>query len=93
MVGKMFTVYSVYNKKADKFYTGQTIDIHERLKLHNKRAFKGYTSRFPGKWELIYEESVATRREALRREKQLKSFRGREFIRKFIDNHTLVNPE
>jgi putative endonuclease len=80
----MYNVYAIYNKEADKFYIGQTKDTAERLRIHNNHGFRGYTSRFPGKWELIYEESVATRSEALKREKQLKSFRGREFIKQFI---------
>lgn len=53
--------------------------------MHNNKAFKnGYTSRFDGEWQLIYNEEVASRQEALIREKQLKSFRGREFVKNFI---------
>ena len=80
----MFSVYAIYNKSSQKFYIGQTDDIVIRLQLHNSHTFKGYTSRFPGKWELIYNESVATRPEALMRERQLKSYRGREFIKTYI---------
>jgi putative endonuclease len=80
----MFTVYAIYNKQADKYYIGQTSDIVNRLRLHNSNTFKGYTSRFQGEWELIYNESVATRSEALAREKQLKSYRGREYIKTHI---------
>jgi putative endonuclease len=80
----MYEVYAIYNKLAKKFYVGQTKDLANRLQIHNSHLFKGYTSRFPGKWELIYNESVATRSEALTREKQLKSYRGREFIKTLI---------
>lgn len=80
----MYSVYAIYNKSSQKFYIGQTDDIDIRLQLHNSHTFKGYTSRFPGKWKLIYNESVATRPEALKREKQLKSYRGREFIKTHI---------
>ncbi len=80
----MFSVYAIYNKEADKIYIGQTVNMTERLKQHNNHTFKGYTARFQGKWELIYEESVATRSEALKREKQLKSGNGRLFIRSHI---------
>ena len=80
----MYTVYAVYNQLAKKFYIGQTKDMGSRLELHNDRTFKSYTSRFPGKWELIYHESAATRLEALNREKQLKSYRGSEFIKSYI---------
>ena len=77
----MFTVYAIYNREVGKLYIGQTVNLPYRMYLHNTHAFKGYTSRFKGRWELIYEESTATRSEALQREKQLKSYRGREFVK------------
>lgn len=80
----MFSVYVIYNSDNNKVYIGQTEDLEKRLLVHNNHSLGGYTSRFPGKWELIYKESVTTRSEALIREKQLKSFRGREYIRNFI---------
>lgn len=81
----MYCIYAIYNRKHKKIYIGQTDDLGQRIDLHNSCEFKGcYTSRFDGKWELIYKESVATRHEALSREKQLKSFRGREYIKNFI---------
>lgn len=80
----MYTVYAIYNKEAGKFYIGQTVDLEKRLQLHNSRAFGGYTSRFSGQWIVIYSEEHSTRQEALRREKQLKSFQGRRFVKKFI---------
>ena len=80
----MFTVYAIYNKQAKKYYVGQTEDLQRRLLQHNEHTFKGYTSSFLGRWELIYQESVATRSEALKREKQLKSGNGRKFIKLHI---------
>lgn len=80
----MYSVYAIYNQSVGKIYIGQTQDLPERLRIHNEHLFKGYTSRFQGEWELIYSESVATRTEALQREKQLKSFRGREYIKQYI---------
>lgn len=78
-------VYAIYNKKHDKFYIGQTREINDRLKLHNDGTFKGsYTSRFDGEWLLIYKEELPDRVSALKREKQLKSYKGREFIKKYI---------
>jgi predicted GIY-YIG superfamily endonuclease len=32
-------------------------------------------------WDVVYKEELSDRPAALRREKQLKSYRGREFIR------------
>lgn len=81
---EMFSVYAIYSELCGKCYVGQTINLSERLKQHNLHTFRGYTSRFPGEWVLIYNESVATRSEALVREKQLKSGNGRLFIQSFI---------
>ena len=80
----MFTVYAIYNQKHGKIYIGQTDNLTIRLELHNKKVLKGYTSRFDGEWKVIYSEVVKTRQEALKREKQLKSYRGREFIKQHI---------
>lgn len=80
----MFIVYAIFNKEANKFYIGQTVDVNRRLTEHNEHVYKGYTSWFPGKWVLIYQESVATRQEALKREKQLKSGNGRLFVKSLI---------
>jgi predicted GIY-YIG superfamily endonuclease len=55
------------------------------MELHNNKTFKNsYTARFDGAWTLIYKENAESRQEALKREKQLKSFRGREFIKMHI---------
>ncbi|MEK7227911.1 MAG: GIY-YIG nuclease family protein, partial [Patescibacteria group bacterium] len=81
-----YFVYAIYNQKHDKFYVGQTFDIAKRLDEHNKKVLKGYTSQFDGPWILIYKEEVSSRQEALKREKQLKSFRGREFVKKQINS-------
>jgi len=80
----MFFVYVIYNKEVNKYYVGQTEDIIIRLRQHNNHTFKSYTSRFHGEWELIQVESLPTRLEALKREKGLKSGRGREYIKSII---------
>jgi len=82
---RLMYVYAIYNRKNDKIYIGQTEDLDSRLKLHNDKTFKNcYTSRFDGTWELIYKEEVKDRKQALIREKQLKSYRGRQFIKNHI---------
>ncbi len=81
----MYFVYALYNKKHDKIYIGQTINLEQRLDLHNDKRFKNsYTAKIDGQWELIYKESCESRELALKRERELKSFRGRQFVKKFI---------
>lgn len=81
----MFFVYALYNRKNNKIYIGQTENLKERLEAHKNKIFsKSFTARFDGKWQLIYKETVRNRKQALLKEKQLKSYRGREFIKQHI---------
>ena len=82
---EMYVVYAIYNADSNKIYIGQTEDLKERLRAHADGRFKqSFTAKNTGKWSLIYQEEITTRHLAIVREKQLKSFRGREFIRKHI---------
>jgi putative endonuclease len=82
----MYYVYVIYNSLADKFYVGQTGNLDARLRYHNDKVGNHYTAKLKGEWELVYSEPTPTRSEALRRERQLKSAKGREYIKQFIDN-------
>ena len=75
----MFTVYALYSPSHDKIYVGYSSNLQERLRSHNELAKKGWTVRYRP-WEVVYQEEQLTKSEALRREKQLKSAKGREFI-------------
>lgn len=80
----MHYIYALYNPTSDKIYVGETSDMQRRLAEHNEKRGNHYTAKIPGEWVLIYNESVATRSEALKREKQLKSGNGRAFIKTHI---------
>lgn len=81
----MYTVYTLYNPQHKKIYIGQTEDLSVRMKLHANATFKNsYTARFSGDWVVIYTGQATNRRAALTREKELKSFRGREFVKIYI---------
>ncbi|MEK7659959.1 MAG: GIY-YIG nuclease family protein [Patescibacteria group bacterium] len=80
----MYQVYAIYNREHDKIYVGQTTNIEERLIQHNQHILEGFTSRYTGDWILIYQETAESRRAAIVRERQLKSYRGRQFIKQFI---------
>ncbi len=80
-----YCVYALVNPQ-NKIYVGQTNNLSRRLREHNDPEFRGtlYTKRNPGPWQLVYHEECQTRSEAMRREKQLKTGKGREFIRGVI---------
>jgi len=79
----MYTVYVLQSVSFDKIYVGFSSDIEKRLFAHNHPSNKGWTKSFKP-WRLIYSEIFETKAEAMLREKQLKSSKGRGFIRKNI---------
>lgn len=82
-VNPMYTVYVLYSAAYDKIYIGYTSDLEQRLLSHNKLAKKSWTIKFRP-WEVVYTEAFAAKTEAMKREKELKSSRGRYFIRETI---------
>ena len=79
----MYFVYALYSESFDKIYVGYSSDVQKRLLAHNDKRNTGWTSKFQP-WKILYTEMCNTKAEALKREKQLKSSRGRNFIRKLI---------
>jgi len=75
----MFIVYALYSPSHQKIYIGFTSGLEQRLLSHNSLGKKGWTIKYRP-WKLAYTEEFETKKEAMRREKQLKSAKGREFI-------------
>ena len=76
-------VYILFSKDYSKTYVGFTSNLIERFKSHNYLSKKGFTIKFRP-WEVIYVEFYTTKSEALKREKLLKTGKGREFIKEMI---------
>ena len=78
-----YWVYILINDKTDKRYTGHTSDLERRLREHNDKVVgrHRYTKQQQGTWQIIYKEEHATRAEAMKRERFLKSGQGREWIK------------
>jgi putative endonuclease len=78
----MYFVYVIQNQGSKRLYAGHTQDLEQRLGQHNCGITKSTKNR--GRWELVYHESFATRGEAMRRERFLKSGQGREEIQRIL---------
>ncbi|KGE15628.1 excinuclease ABC C subunit domain protein [Sphingobacterium deserti] len=79
-----YTVYVIYSSSYNKIYIGYTSDLEGRLLSHNELGRKGWTIAFRP-WRLLYTEEYSRKQDAMRREKELKSARGRLFIRALIE--------
>jgi len=74
----MFTVYVLYSAKYNQIYIGFTSDLPNRFLSHNELATKGHTIKYRP-WVIAHTEEYQTKKEAMLREKQLKSANGRKF--------------
>jgi len=80
----MFYVYAIKSTTHNRIYVGMSEDIERRLGEHNLGKSK-FTS-FYRPWVFFYSESFETRLEARKREIQLKSGSGKEFLREILAN-------
>lgn len=79
----MSWVYVLENKETNRYYVGSTSDINRRINQHKK----GYTrtTRVLRTTELVYTETYNTIEEARKREKQIKSYKSKKYIKSLID--------
>jgi len=76
----MHYVYVLQSESDNKFYTGYSADLKERLVSHNKGSVSSTKNRRPLK--LVYYEACVTKEDAMKREKYLKTFHGKSYIKK-----------
>ena len=74
----LFYLYILRSQISGRFYVGQTQDVAKRLAYHNANYSKSLKNRGP--WELFYTETYASRSDAMRRERQIKSWKDRKLI-------------
>ena len=81
----MFYIYVLQSKVDGNFYTGYTKDLKLRLEKHKKGQVKSTRSRAPLK--LIYYEACLNQQDATHREKYLKTYHGKMFIKRRIKSY------
>jgi putative endonuclease len=75
-------VYILQSLKDKKYYIGETSDVEARLVFHNSGRQRSTKRRIP--FVLILTETFPSRAEALKREKQIKSWKGGTAFKKLI---------
>jgi len=69
----MFYLY-ILRSQNNKLYIGQTNSLLNRQNYHKWGVAAKFTTQNKGPFELVYSEEFQTRTEAMKREKQLKSW-------------------
>ena len=75
--------YILYSVSADKYYIGHTTEpIEERLRKHNSNH-KGFTGKFAD-WIVVHIEIHESKKDAYRRELEVKKWKSRKKIELLI---------
>jgi len=80
-----YYVYILVSLKDKKFYTGYTTNLSERIKEHNSGKVVSTNYRTP--LELVYYEVSLNQKDALHREKYLKTTYGKRYIRNRLKHY------
>ncbi len=79
----MFFASVLSSPAFGKHHTGYTTDPEQRISVHDQFSKTGWKARF-GPWIILNTESCPVKNEAMQREKQPKTGRGRLFIKNMI---------
>ena len=80
----MWYVYILRSFRDGRFYVGSTSDLKERVRRHN--AGRNVSTRHRTPFELVHSEVYDTKEDAVRREYQVKRYKGGEAFKKLISH-------
>ena len=83
----MHYTYVLFSEKDGKNYTGYTQNLKLRFEKH--LAGKVESTKYRRSLQLIYYEACLNKEDALRREKYLKSFYGRQYLAKRLKSYSI----
>ena len=86
----MYYTYILQSRKDNNFYAGYTSDLIGRFEQHKKGEVTSTRARRP--LTLVYYEACHDKRDALHREKYLKTYYGRMFLSKRLKSYFTGHP-
>jgi putative endonuclease len=81
----MYYTYVLRSLKDNQYYTGFTKDLKQRFEQHQKGRIDSTKDRRP--LELIYYEACLDQNDATKREKYLKTYNGKMFLKKRLKSY------
>ena len=80
-----YYVYVLQSKLTGDLYKGYTSDLKQRLSEHNKGLNFSTKTKIP--WNTIHYEAYLNEKDAIRREKYLKSSQGMRLLRRMLKEY------
>ncbi|WP_179004822.1 GIY-YIG nuclease family protein [Winogradskyella forsetii] len=86
----MHSLYIIYSKSLDKFYTGESASVELRLILHNNHHFKKAFTNAAIDWEIVLNYSCKTKNDAVYLERFVKRMKSKKFILKLVNDNDIL---
>ena len=77
-----YFVYILQSLKDGSYYIGSTRDLDERIQRHNQGRSTYTKAKKP--WSLVFSEEHPNKSSALKRENQIKQYRGNSLFKRLI---------
>lgn len=84
-MSKFYYIYILRSDKDNNFYVGYTENLKLRFEQHTKGQVSSTKERRP--LTLIYSEACLSKKDALHREKYLKTYLGRMFLKNRLKSY------
>ncbi len=82
---KFYYTYILESIKDGNWYTGYTDDLRSRFEKH--QAGKVDSTKHRRRFKLIYFEGCRNKKDAIKREKYLKTYYGKMFVKKHLKSY------
>ena len=82
---KFYYIYVLRSDKDKNFYVGYTENLKSRFEQHKKGRVESTRDRRP--LEIVYSEACRDKGDALHREKYLKTYLGKQFLRNRLKSY------
>lgn len=85
----MYYVYVIESLRDKKLYIGHTNDLIRRIREHNRGLVSATQRRRP--FKLLYYEASNILKDAVKREKSLKTGFGRAYLKRRLTDHKVAS--
>ncbi|CAM3559362.1 GIY-YIG nuclease family protein [Flavobacterium chungbukense] len=86
----MHYLYILYSNSSQKFYIGETKNIHERIFKHQNHFYSNSFTKIADDWEVVLTFSCNTKDDALYLENFIKRMKSKIFNNKVIANPSIL---
>ena len=80
----MYYTYILFSEKLNKYYTGSTGNIEDRIKRHNSGRSTYTKNGIP--WQIVFLKTFETRAEAVKFEMHIKAQKSSEYITHLVES-------